>query len=440
MNFSYEQWMKNMIFDEIGCRNLSRETLELYQLNKIRHTINIAKNSKYYKEALKDIYAEDIKGMGDIRKIPFTTSKDLIKNPYNFICVPLSNISRIVTLKSSGTMENPKRIFFTEEDIEATIEFFKYGMLNIIAPGQRVMIMMPGNSPFSIGQLLNEGLNRAGCNSIIYGPVYNIDDALEAIKINKIDCIVGIPIQILHLSKFKELNSKYLNLHLKSILLSADYVPRSICDAAGEAFNCPVFTHYGMTEMGYGGGVECSAINGYHMRDIDLYTEVIDPLTGENVSEGEYGEVVFTTLRREGMPLIRYRTGDISRFLPKKCSCNDALKTMDYVKGRLSECLKFKNGQMLSIGMFDEIMFQIDNVLDYKVTITQKEKKIIDLFIKPIRTEIPINFVHIENALKHDKYLGKLIKNNNILLKFNYDFNKIEISNGMMKRKMRVLV
>ena len=86
------------------------------------------------------------------------------------------------------------------------------------------------------------------------------------------------------------------------------------------AFSCPVFTHYGMTEMGYGGGVECAALNGYHMREEDLYTEIIDPITRKNVPEGNYGEVVFTTFRREVMPLIRYRTGDIAGFLPKNCS------------------------------------------------------------------------------------------------------------------------
>ena len=80
--------------------------------------------------------------------------------------------------------------------------------------------------------------------------------------------------------------------------MSADYVPRSICNEVSKSFDCPVFTHYGMTEMGYGGGVECSALNGYHMRDVDLYTEIIDPLTGENVAEGNYGEVVFTTFRQ----------------------------------------------------------------------------------------------------------------------------------------------
>ena len=154
----YEKWMEDRIFTETGDKNLSEEGLKFYQLGEIRKTINIAKRSKFYGEALKDIYSEDIKEFEDFKKVPFTTSEDLVNNPKNFLCVPLDQISRIVTMNSSGTMGIPKRIFFTENDLKATSEFFTYGMLNLVIPGQRVLILMPGNSPSSIGQLLKEGL------------------------------------------------------------------------------------------------------------------------------------------------------------------------------------------------------------------------------------------------------------------------------------------
>ena len=431
----YEKWMEDIILKETGEKEFSIETLKLYQLNEIRKTIDTAKTSKFYGETLKNIKSHDIKNFEDFKRIPFTTSKELSNNPKSFLCTTLDKISRIVTINTSGTTGISKRIFFTENDLKATIEFFKYGMLNLVSPGQRVLILMPGSSPSSIGLLLKKGLSESGCEGIIYGPVFDNLDALETMKVNEIDCIVGLPTQVYYLAKLKNTNPKYKDLKLKSILLSADYVPRAICNEASKAFNCPVYTHYGMTEMGYGGGVESSALNGYHMRDVDLYIEIIDPLTGESVNDGNYGEVVFTTFKREGMPLIRYRTGDRARFLPKSLACNDVFKRLDYVTGRLYENLSFKDGSYISIGMLDEIMFQIDNVLDYKVAIEKCEGIVLNISIKSVNKEIPIKFTDIEELFKRDKYLSTLIKDKNILIKFSSIIDDLEVSNGIQKRK-----
>ena len=431
----YEKWMEDRILKETGEKELSSEVLKLYQLNEIRKTINSAKNSKFYGEKLKDIKGEDIKNFEDFKEIHFTTSEDLSNNPKRFLCVSLDQISRVVTINTSGTTGESKRIFFTENDLEATIQFFRYGMLNLVKPGQRVLILMNGSSPSSIGLLLKKGLDEAGCEGIIYGTVFDIWDVLENLKSKQIDCIVGLPTQVFYLAKLKNTDERYTHLKLNSVLLSADYVPRSICNAISKAFECPVFTHYGMTEMGYGGGIECSALNGYHMRDIDLYTEIIDPLTGKNVPEGNYGEVVFTTFNREGMPLIRYRTGDRARFLPKNCFCNNVFKRLDYVTGRLSENFGFRDGSYISIGMLDEIMFKIDNVLDYKAEIEEGRIIILNLSIKLVDKQISVNFVEIENLINEDKQLVALIENNNILLEFGIIIDDIEVSNGMKKRK-----
>lgn len=431
----YEKWMEDRILKETGKKEISKEVLKFYQLNKIRKTISTAKKSKFYGQVLKNIKSEDTKNFEDFQKIPFTTSEDLSNNPKSFLCASLDQISRIVTINTSGTTGESKRIFFTENDLKATIEFFRYGMLNLVRLGQRVLILMPGSSPSSIGLLLKKGLDEAGCEGIIYGPVFDIWDALETLKLKEIDCIVGLPTQVFYLAKLKNTDERYTYLKLKSILLSADYVPRSICNAVSNAFDCPVFTHYGMTEMGYGGGVECSALNGYHMRDVDLYVEIIDPLTGENVPEGNYGEVVFTTFNREGMILLRYRTGDRARFLPKNCSCNDVFKRLDYVTGRLSENLILKDGSFISIGMLDEVMFQIDNVLDYKATIEDGKRIILKLSIKQVDKKIPLNFIEIENLINKDKQLTEFIEKNNILLEFGIIIGDIEVSNGMKKRK-----
>jgi phenylacetate-CoA ligase len=121
-----------------------------------------------------------------------------------------------------------------------------------------------------------------------------------------------------------------------------------------------------MTEMGLDGGVECSAHDGYHMRDADLLFEIIDPVTGKPVNNGEYGEVVFTTLTRRGMPLIRYRTGDMSRFMTQPCPCGSVLKRIERVSGRISEAMRLYDGSSLSLAQIDEILFRDPCVFAYE--------------------------------------------------------------------------
>ena len=113
-------------------------------------------------------------------------------------------------------------------------------------------------------------------------------------------------------------------------------------------WKCTVFTHWGMTETGYGGGVQCGAREGYHMRDLDLLLEVVDPETGEPVPDGELGELVLTTLRRTGMPLIRYRTGDLGRFIVSPCPCGTLKPRLAEVEGRLADVISLPGGKWLS--------------------------------------------------------------------------------------------
>jgi phenylacetate-coenzyme A ligase PaaK-like adenylate-forming protein len=123
---------------------------------------------------------------------------------------------------------------------------------------------------------------------------------------------------------------------MKAILLSAEYVSDENVRIIEEIWDCKVFEHYGMTEMGLGGAMACETRIGYHPREADLIFEIIDPESGAALPDGEYGEIVFTTLTREAMPLVRYRTGDFSRFIPEPCPCGSKLKRLDRVANRKS--------------------------------------------------------------------------------------------------------
>jgi phenylacetate-coenzyme A ligase PaaK-like adenylate-forming protein len=152
-------------------------------------------------------------------------------------------------------------------------------------------------------------------------------------------------------------------------LLSTDYVPNSIVAELEQVFGCAVFQHYGMTEMGYGGGVECDAHDGYHLREADLFVEVIDPITGNLQPDGAVGEVVFTTLTRNAMPLIRYRTGDLARLIPVACPCGSSLRRLGKVRGRVAGEVRIGSSMSLSMADFDEAIFSIPGVLNFQVEV-----------------------------------------------------------------------
>jgi phenylacetate-CoA ligase len=349
----------------------SRETLEAYQLEKLNETIEWArKNSSFYRARLAGFEKAGISRLGDLARFPFTTADDIRHDPLQFLCVSQSEIRRVVTLPTSGTTGDPKRVHFTVDDQELTIDFFCHGMSTLVGPGDRVLILLPGERPGSVGDLLVKGLDRLGAVGIPHGLVQDVGSTLEVLEREKVDALVGIPVQILALARLGRGRGA-----VRSVLLSTDHVPEAITRALQRLWGCEVFNHYGMTEMGYGGGVECRAHFGYHMREADLLFEIIDPETGSPVEEGEPGEVVFTTLTRRGMPLIRYQTGDVSRFIYDKCPCGTLLRSMECVKGRIGGNIRLTPNGVLRMADLDEALFPLSGLLDFGVTLTREKDR-----------------------------------------------------------------
>jgi phenylacetate-coenzyme A ligase PaaK-like adenylate-forming protein len=354
-----EEWIAAQIPESSA--GLTRERIEDYQLEKLKETIDWAgTESPFYRERLAGFAGRDIACPKDVAKLPFTTAEDLRKNPHRFLCVSQSEVTRVVTLQTSGTTGNPKRIFFTSEDQERTIDFFHHGMSTLAGPGKRVLILFPGESPGSVGDLLLRGLERLGAVGIPHGPVGDALHVLNLIEKEGIDVLVGIPTQAFELARLSGGKAGP-----GKVLLSADHVPEAIARELHRAWGCEVFTHYGMAEMGFGGGVECEARKGYHLREADLYFEIVDTRTGGAVAEGEAGEVVFTTLTRRAMPLIRYRTGDLSRFLRESCPCGTVLKTLARVTSSMRSTRLLASGDSLSMAQLDEAIFPVEGVLDF---------------------------------------------------------------------------
>lgn len=361
-----EGWIKGKVGLQAHDR-LTRETLTRYQLVKIRETLDYVRaNSPFYRRLLSPWPEAPPHELAALTSLPMTTAEDLCEHHLQMLCVSQSDIVRVVTLQIPKT--RPKRLYFTDADMDLTVDFFHHGMSGLVEPGQRVLILMPGRQPGSVGDLLVRGLARMGVEGIVHGVVKDAARTIEEIITRRIDCLVGIPTQVLSLARH-ETAASIPRERIKSVLLSADYVPNVVADELRKIWDCQVYEHYGMTEMGFGGGVQCASLKGYHMREADLFFEIVDPKTGRPVPDGETGEVVFTTLTRQSMPLIRYRTGDLARFIPQPCPCGSVLKRMDKIQGRLKDMVKLGSLHELTLSVLDEVIFKVADVLSYQIEI-----------------------------------------------------------------------
>lgn len=360
MTTPLEQW----IIKDAKLKGEYRKDLDAYQLNNIKETISYTrKHSSFYKKHLQNITENKIFSLKDLSSIPFTYSGDIWDNPFDFLCIPYKSVERIVTLNTSGTTGKEKRIFFTDKDLNMTVDFFASGFKAMVNSNDRVMIMMPGAAYGSVGDIIKKSLDKINVVNFVAGLMKDSYETAFFIKENNINSIVALPMQILYLSRVHS----DIFCQIEKLMLSADYVPEVLIRELTAKFNCSVFTHYGMTETAYGCAVECEELKGYHYRENQLYLEVVNPLTGEVLEDGAWGEIAVTTFNREAMPLIRYRTGDWGAFKKDNCKCGTFLKTLERSKGRINNIINLC-GRKIQIREFDEMLLKFESVLDYKIT------------------------------------------------------------------------
>lgn len=321
----------------IGCAGvLTRTALEIWQLKCLQETVDWARaNSSFYREHLPE---GCISSFEQFSTLPFTTADDLCSYAGQMLCISPKEIERVVTLSTSGSTGSPKRVFFTRAEQENTVEYFQNGMAEFVSAGERIMILFPGNSPGSLNDLLSRALIRLGTEPILFGfpKPEQYGELLNEILAQKVDFLVGPAETIADVARLSRRlgTSSQLAGQVRGVLLSASYVSPENRAEIERTWDCCVYEHYGMTETGLTGAVGCQAPDGYHIWESDLYYEIIDPDTGALVPDGERGEVVVTTLSRKGMPFIRYRTGDYSRFLPGSCPCGSILRRLDRIEAR----------------------------------------------------------------------------------------------------------
>jgi len=342
------------IADKIGLppgERLTREALEAWQLAKLRETIGLVlAHSSFWREKLPslpcvsgapgapDTIETILDSVDSIAKLPFTTPEELSEHGSRMVCVPASEVSRIVTLQmTSGTTGSPKRIWFTEADQELMTDYIHHGLPVMTGPQDVFLVLMPCERPGSVGDLVAIGVERIGSRAVRVGPIppdgSRDEEILGLMRLEGVTTGLATAPTAARLAA-KSAADPVVRNNMRTILLSAQYISEADKAAIETSWDCDVYEHYGMTEMGLGGAMACEMREGYHPREADLLFEIIDPDTGGVLPAGEYGEVVFTTLTRQAMPLIRYRTGDFSRWLPGACACGSVLKRLDKVGDR----------------------------------------------------------------------------------------------------------
>lgn len=328
--------------------HLTRENLEQLQLCRLNETLKRLKDrGGFYKD-----YPEKLDSLADLQKLPFTRAEDLSAHPGKFLLTSQSEVSRVISGATSGTTGPAKRVFYTEKDTEQTIGLFTAGISEMLAAGEKCFIAFPFTGPFGLGDLIAQAVERLGGIPVRAGFGQTFGEMLDLLKETQPETYIGFPVTLLSL-----LRMYGENFPVKRALVSGDACPAGVMEELEKALGSRLYPHYGSRECGLGGAVTCSAFEGMHLRENYIIPEIIDE-QGNVLPDGEYGELVLTTIGADAMPLIRYRTGDFTRILPP-CKCGGVTKRLDTVSRREGE---------LSIEELDSHLFRIPGLADYRAS------------------------------------------------------------------------
>ncbi|MBO4589877.1 MAG: phenylacetate--CoA ligase [Bacteroidaceae bacterium] len=352
---------------------LSREELEALQLQRLQATVKHCMNSPFYKQRFEQIglKPEDIQSLDDIRKIPFTTKQDLRETyPFGMASVPLSKCVRLHS--SSGTTGNPTVILHTQKDLDEWAEAVARCLWMVGLRPDDVFQNSSGYGMFTGGLGFQYGAERLGMLTV---------PAAAGNSLRQIKFITDFGTTALHAVP-SYVTRLYEVMHDQGIDPRRDTKLRVLAIGAEphseeqrkrieDMLGVKAYNSFGMSEMcGPGVGFECQEQNGLHFWEDYYIVEIVNPDTLEPVPDGEIGELVLTTLNREAMPLLRYRTRDLTRVLGRTCPCGRNHVRLDRMRGRSDDMMVLRGVNIFPI-QIEKILMQYPELgSNYLITLT----------------------------------------------------------------------
>ncbi len=308
----------------------------------------------FYKTKLEGVNVDDIQSQEDFEKLPFTWKGDLREAyPLGLQAVPDEEIVRIHS--SSGTTGTPVIIPYTAQDVADWAEMFKrcYEIAGVTST-DRVHIT-PGYGLWTAGIGFQAGVEKLGAMAIPMGPG-NTDKQIKMMMDLKSTVLCATSSYALLLAEEIAKRGVADKIHLKKGIIGSERWGEKMRKRIANELGVELYDIYGLTEVyGPGIGISCEHKCGMHYFDDYVYFEIVNPKTGEIVPDGEIGELVITTLKKQGAPLIRYRTHDLTRFIPGECACGRKYPRIDVILGRTDDMVKVK-GVNIFPSQIDEVV------------------------------------------------------------------------------------
>ncbi|MDP3066535.1 MAG: phenylacetate--CoA ligase, partial [Methanobacteriaceae archaeon] len=360
--------------EEAEC--MQHDKREELQLKRLQEVVKRAyEDVPYYKKRLDEagVKPEDIKSLEDIQKLPFTTKKDLRESyPFGMFAVPRREIVEVHT--SSGTTGKPVVSGYTKGDLDLWAEVMARGLTMFGADEDDIIQNTHGYGLFTGGFGVHYGAQNIGC-TVIPISTGQTKRQIEIMQDFGASVVIFTPSYGLYLAEVaveEGLDTKSLN--LKAVGFGAEMWTEEMRQEIQRRFHAPAYNIYGLTEIiGPGVALECPEQDGLHVMEDHFYPEIIDPNTQENLPEGERGEMVLTTLTREGMPIIRFRTKDLTTLRRVECSCGRTLVKMARITGRTDDMLKVR-GVAVFPSQVEKALLKIDGIEPhYQIIVTRPQ-------------------------------------------------------------------
>lgn len=351
----------------------------------------LVKTDSYYGKKYRELGITDVTSQEAFEELPFS-SKDDLRNAYplGIQAVPDEEVVRIHS--SSGTTGKPVIIPYTAKDVDDWATMFARCYETAGVTKKDRVHITPGYGLWTAGIGFQAGAEKLGAMVIPMGPG-NTDKQLQMMIDLESTVLTATSSYALLLAEEIDKRGLKDKIHLKKGVFGSERWSEKKREYIKEKLGIELYDIYGLTEIyGPGIGISCDAQNGMHYWDDYVYIEIIDPKTGKTLPDGEEGEIVITTLVKEGAPLIRFRTHDISRIIPGECPCGRKHPRLDIIKGRSDDMFKVHGVNMFP-SQVEELLALVDGVpSEYTINIAHDEPVNKDIMLVTVEAEGRVDF------------------------------------------------